>query len=54
MAINGDHIDPEMVMDSLLEKISNKGMTSLSAEERSSLEQARQAILARGTGAAPR
>lgn len=54
MAINGDHIDPEMVMDSLLEKISNKGMTSLSAEERSSLEQARQAILARGTGGTPR
>jgi hypothetical protein len=41
-------IDPELEMDRLLEKISRKGMKSLSATERSSLEQARQAILQRG------
>jgi len=47
-------IDPEMVMDTLLDKISSKGITSLSAEERNSLEQARQAMLARGTGGSTR
>lgn len=44
-------IDPEEEMDRLLEKISRKGIGSLSAEERNSLEQARQAILQRGGGA---
>ena len=41
-------LDPELEMDRLLEKISRKGMKSLSATERSSLEQARLAILQRG------
>ncbi len=39
--------DPEQEMDRLLEKISSKGMESLSADERTALEQARQAILQR-------
>ena len=42
------HLDPELVMDRLLEKISSKGMKSLSSSERASLENARQAILQRG------
>jgi membrane associated rhomboid family serine protease len=42
------HVDPELEMDRLLEKISSKGMKSLSSSERASLEQARQAILQRG------
>jgi membrane associated rhomboid family serine protease len=41
-------LDPEEEMDRLLEKISRKGIGSLSAEERNSLEQARRAILQRG------
>ena len=41
-------IDPELEMDRLLEKISRKGMNGLSAAERVTLEQARQAILQRG------
>ncbi len=44
-------VDPEEEMDRLLEKISRKGIGSLSAEERNSLEQARRAILQRGGGA---
>lgn len=39
--------DPEKEMDRLLEKISRKGIKSLSSDERASLEQARQAILQR-------
>ena len=35
-------------MDRLLEKISRKGIGSLTAAERDSLERARQAILQRG------
>ncbi len=54
MANNREAIDPETVMDRLLEKISSKGITSLTAEERSSLERARQAILARTAGETPR
>ena len=42
------HVDPELEMDRLLEKISSKGMKSLSSSERASLENARQAILQRG------
>jgi membrane associated rhomboid family serine protease len=41
-------IDPEQEMDHLLEKISRKGIGSLTAAERASLERARQAILQRG------
>jgi len=44
-------VDPEAELDRLLEKISRNGIGSLSAEERNSLEQARQAILQRGGGA---
>jgi membrane associated rhomboid family serine protease len=44
------HTDPEIEMDRLLEKISSKGIKSLSAAERTSLEQARQAILLRDGG----
>lgn len=40
-------IDPELEMDQLLEKISSKGIESLSREERAALERARQAILQR-------
>ena len=43
-------VDPEREMDRLLEKISSKGITSLSPAERASLEEARQAILQRGGG----
>jgi membrane associated rhomboid family serine protease len=43
-------IDPEIQMDRLLEKISSKGIGSLSREERETLEKARQAILQRGGG----
>ena len=43
-------VDPEEEMDRLLEKISRKGIGSLSDEERASLEQARQAILLRSGG----
>ena len=43
-------IDPEKEMDRLLEKISSKGINSLSSAERTSLEQARQAILQRSGG----
>ena len=43
-------IDPEMEMDRLLEKISSKGMESLSRDERSALERARRAILQREGG----
>ena len=43
--------DPEAEMDRLLEKISRKGIASLSDSERASLEQARRAILQRGGGA---
>jgi hypothetical protein len=46
----GDY-DPEKEMDRLLEKISRKGIGSLSPAERQDLEQARQALLARGGGA---
>jgi hypothetical protein len=38
-------------MDRLLEKISSKGIASLSDDERTTLEQARQAILQRQGGA---
>ena len=41
-------VDPEEEMDRLLEKISRKGIGSLNAAERTSLERARQAILQRG------
>jgi len=40
-------IDPEVEMDRLLEKISSKGINSLSTKERTALEEARQAILQR-------
>lgn len=43
--------DPEQEMDRLLEKISRKGIGSLTPSERSDLEQARKALLARGGGA---
>ena len=43
-------IDPVMEMDLLLEKISSNGMDSLSREERTALEKARQAILHRQGG----
>ena len=43
-------INPEAVLDRLLEKISSKGIGSLSADERSTLEQARQALLLREGG----
>lgn len=43
-------IDPEKEMDRLLEKISSKGIKSLSTNERDALEQARQAILQRSGG----
>jgi membrane associated rhomboid family serine protease len=43
-------VDPEVEMDRLLEKISHHGINSLSEAERSSLEQARQAILQRSGG----
>lgn len=39
---------PEEVLDMLLEKIGRQGLSSLSAEERSSLEKARKMILLRG------
>ena len=42
--------NPEEEMDRLLEKISSKGIGSLSVEERTALEQARQAILLRDGG----
>lgn len=42
--------DPEAEMDRLLEKISSKGIESLSHDERSALERARQAILQREGG----
>ncbi len=41
-------VDPEEEMDRLLEKISRKGIGSLNAAERTSLERARQAILQGG------
>jgi len=44
---NEQMIHPEDEMDRLLEKISSKGMESLSREERTALEKARQAILQR-------
>jgi len=43
-------LDPEKEMDRLLEKISSKGIKSLSSNERDALEQARQAILQRSGG----
>ena len=43
-------LDPEKEMDRLLEKISSKGIKSLSSNEREALEQARQAILQRSGG----
>jgi signal transduction histidine kinase len=43
-------VDPELEMDRLLEKISSKGMKSLSSSERASLENARQAIPVEHTG----
>lgn len=43
-------IDPIMEMDLLLEKISSKGIDSLSRDERTALEKARQAILQREGG----
>lgn len=43
-------IDPEMEMDRLLEKISSKGIESLSGDERTALERARRAILQREGG----
>jgi membrane associated rhomboid family serine protease len=39
---------PEEVLDLLLEKIGRQGLSSLTAEERGSLEKARKAILLRG------
>lgn len=42
--------DPEAELDRLLEKISSKGIGSLTDDERKSLEQARQAILQRSGG----
>ena len=39
---------PEEVLDLLLEKIGRQGLSSLSEEERKSLERARKAILLRG------
>ena len=42
--------DPVMEMDLLLEKISSKGIDSLSRDERTALEKARQAILQREGG----
>jgi len=47
-------LDPEQEMDGLLEKISRKGIGSLSESEREALEQARLAILQRGGGGSPR
>jgi len=44
------HVDPEVEMDRLLEKISSKGIESLSREERTALENARLAILQREGG----
>lgn len=44
-------VHPEQEMDRLLEKISLKGIGSLSQEERDALEQARRALLQRGGGA---
>ena len=44
------HVDPEVEMDRLLEKISSKGIESLSREERTALEDARLAILQREGG----
>ena len=44
-------IDPVVEMDLLLEKISSKGIESLSRDERTALEKARQAILQREGGA---
>lgn len=46
-AVKAQAKDPEVEMDLLLEKISSKGMESLSREERTALERARQAILQR-------
>ena len=43
-------VDPEAEMDRLLEKISSKGIDSLSHDERNTLEKARQAILQRESG----
>jgi membrane associated rhomboid family serine protease len=43
-------VDPEMEMDLLLEKISSKGIDSLSRDELTALERARQAILLRESG----
>ncbi|MEI6323563.1 MAG: rhomboid family intramembrane serine protease [bacterium] len=43
-------MDPLMEMDLLLEKISSKGIDSLSRDERTALEKARQAILQREGG----
>jgi membrane associated rhomboid family serine protease len=47
-------VNPDQEMDRLLEKISSKGIGSLSAAERTALEQARQAILQRGGKGSPR
>ena len=47
-------VNPELEMDRLLEKISSKGIGSLSAAEHTALEQARQAILQRESGGSPR
>lgn len=44
-------IDPVVEMDLLLEKISSKGIESLSRDDRTALEKARQAILQREGGA---
>lgn len=49
-----DPVNPEQEMDRLLEKISSKGIASLSAAEHTALEQARQAILQRESGRSPR
>jgi len=46
--------DAEQEMDRLLEKISSKGIGSLSTSERAALEKARQVILQRGGGGSSR
>jgi membrane associated rhomboid family serine protease len=45
--------DPELEMDRLLEKISLRGIASLSADEKKILEQARRAMLQRSGGTPP-
>lgn len=42
-----DNDDPAILIDDILEKISRKGLASLSANERAQLERAREALLAK-------